>query len=473
MNSTSSSSDSDAPGDAGRTRSRSGEPLQDRQQHKQLRQGQQQGQEHDVRRMLDLALFNLSRAQLATIASELHPTSRAHRSLALSALPHLSLERFDDTQYLTCEVVYWGPLGQGCFARPFVPDVPIPWDTLAALHAAGGALESLDIRQCQAEPLLAGSSKAATAPVVAATLAGLRCLRVTELAHEDDSWDHFGAEPPEESYKQVQLQCVGRLISSCSGLTKLVFATADPECYTDGYFLRDVFTPAAADDEEQVAGGQGQEQQQQGEQQQEGTIGTRQRGLPLPHLRHLEVSGLLEGCLPNIMGTTGLPGLTSCRVTAPQEMLLEDFISLAACSKLQELHLGGCFVWSDMGADGLVPIQHLQHNRALTKLVLDDCGVEEPLLRAVCVLTQLRHLDLRDNYRLVVLPPDLSSLQQLTFLDISGTRVEELPQQLGKWLPQLQVLGVDKTQVAAIPQGLQHLTCLRAGDSSIPPETAA
>jgi hypothetical protein len=73
---------------AGRTRSRAGGPLQH--QHDQQQQDHHR-QQHDVRAMLDLALFNLSRAQLGDIACELHPTSRAHRSLALSATPHLSL----------------------------------------------------------------------------------------------------------------------------------------------------------------------------------------------------------------------------------------------------------------------------------------------------------------------------------------------------------------------------------------------
>jgi hypothetical protein len=34
-------------------------------------------------------------------------------------------------------------------------------------------------------------------------------------------------------------------------------------------------------------------------------------------------------------------------------------------------------------------------------------------------------------------------------------------------MPQLQVLGVEDTKVAAIPTGLQRLTCLRAANSGV------
>jgi hypothetical protein len=292
--------------------------------------------------------------------------------------------------------------------------------------------------------------------VLAATLAGLRCLRVTELEQNEDGrvLGHFGGEQPEESHRPVQLRCVARLISSCSGLTKLVLVTAGGDYFNmDATFLEGVVTTAAADQEEM------QEQQQQGAR-------VTEQGVPwLPQLRHLEVLGTIGRFLPTFVGGGGAPGLISFRMTpddTEDQQDGEDFTSLAACSKLQELHLEKCDI-STLASDA-VPPEHLLHRSALTKLVLVRCFAEWDVLPVVSVATQLRHLDLRDTG----LPDDLSSLQQLTFLDISGTGVKELPQQLGEWLPQLQVLGVEETEVAAIPQGLQRLTGLRAAHSSIP-----
>jgi hypothetical protein len=199
-----------------------------------------------------------------------------------------------------------------------------------------------------------------------------------------------------------------------------------------------------------------------------------QRRPRLPQLRHLEVEGLVIDILPALMGGGGAPDLTSCKLTGQQGFdgtVGVDLMSLAACSKLQKLHLKCCEVWG-LEASDTVPSKHLLCSSALTKLVLDSCHVVEPELHAVCMATQLRHLDLRNNQRLVALPAELSSLQQLTFLDISGTGVEELPQQLGKWMPQLQELCMERTNVAAIPQGLRQLTCLRAAYSAIPSAAA-
>jgi Leucine-rich repeat (LRR) protein len=301
--------------------------------------------------------------------------------------------------------------------------------------------------------------------VLAATLAGLRSLRVTEVAHEEgqDMWDHFRDWPPEESYKIAQLQSVAKLIHSCSGLTELVLETADPNRAVDVGMLVDAWTPAAEGVEE--VGEEAEQQQGDGE---GGTAGTGRGGVRLPQLRHLEVAGhLYEGILASLLGAGGAAGLTSCKISSPEGMDAEDFLSLAACSGLQELDLA-CYI-PGLGRSSTVPAQHPLRCSALTKLVLWHGGVEEPGLRAVCVATQLRHLDLECNSQLLVLPPDLSSLQQLTFLGLGETGVAVLPLQLGEWLPQLQVLGVEKTNVAIIPQGLQQqLQSLRAAHSSIP-----
>jgi hypothetical protein len=293
---------------------------------------------------------------------------------------------------------------------------------------------------------------------------------VTELAHEegDDMYDHFRGDWPEESYKTVQLQRVGDLIRSCSGLTKLVLETADHHHGADTYYLRGI-SAAEEDEEEDSFSSSGEEEeeeeemeQQHGEEEEEAAV-TGRGGPWLPQLRRLEVEGFMRGVLPTLLGARGSPHLTSCSITSQEVMEEEDFDSLAACSKLQELELSYGFQ-IDLEAN----LQRLLPScTALTKLVLDSCGVEEDMLCAVCVATQLRHLDVGRNHWLLVLPPALSSLQHLTFLDINGTGVVELPQQLGKWLPQLQVLGMEDTKVAAIPSSLQRLTSLRAADSGV------
>jgi hypothetical protein len=296
--------------------------------------------------------------------------------------------------------------------------------------------------------------------VLAATLAGLRSLRITELTEKEDGLvrDHFGEdwEPPKESYRPVQLQCVAHLISSCSGLTQLVLELSNPERPVEATSLHGLWAAAAEE---------GQEVLEQETGQGVGaapTAGTGQGVLRVPPLRHLEIRGEISGVLPTFLDLGGASSLTSCKMAWQEDTAEEEQLSLAACSGLQELQLEGCTM--------AIPEQ-LLHNSALTKLVLDTYGVDQPLLCSLCVATQLRHLDLQRCHAdraLLVLPPDLSSLQQLTCLDVSGRRVEELPQQLGQWLPQLQVLGVENTKVAAIPTGLQRLTCLRAANSSIP-----
>jgi hypothetical protein len=163
------------------------------------------------------------------------------------------------------------------------------------------------------------------------------------------------------------------------------------------------------------------------------------------------------------LGAGWAPNLTSCRLRDQQEITQEDLVSLAACSELQELELDDCGVQFNSP----IPPQSVLHSSALTKLELARCYLGAADLVAVCGATQLRHLSLRDNNHLEVLPSDLSSLQRLTFLDISGTAVTKLPQQLGSWMPQLQVLGMEGTKVAAIPKGLQQLTCLKAGHSGV------
>jgi hypothetical protein len=148
------------------------------------------------------------------------------------------------------------------------------------------------------------------------------------------------------------------------------------------------------------------------------TAGTGQGGLRLPQLRHLEVKGWIVGFLPTFLRAGVASGLISCKITSAHD-IEHDLISLAACSGLQELQLvDSCYQTGPWVGDQLAA-EHPLRNSALTKLVLDHCDVGEPALRLLCVATQLRHLDLRRNTGVLALPSDLSSLQQLTFLDVS------------------------------------------------------
>jgi Leucine-rich repeat (LRR) protein len=75
-------------------------------------------------------------------------------------------------------------------------------------------------------------------------------------------------------------------------------------------------------------------------------------------------------------------------------------------------------------------------------------------------LTALRHLNLADNHGFDSIPSDISHLKQLQLLDMSDPGVPELPEELGTWLPQLEVLQVDYTPITAVPKGLTRLTRL-------------
>jgi Leucine-rich repeat (LRR) protein len=110
---------------------------------------------------------------------------------------------------------------------------------------------------------------------------------------------------------------------------------------------------------------------------------------------------------------------------------------------------------------------------SLTRLGLYG-GVEEAA--AACAVTGLRHLCLynRPNddailpgTRLRVLPSSLSSLQRLSHLSISWCRhLEELPADLGMWLPELEVLEAKGCRFETVPASLTALQHLDVSDST-------
>jgi hypothetical protein len=132
---------------------------------------------------------------------------------------------------------------------------------------------------------------------------------------------------------------------------------------------------------------------------------------------------------------------------------------VASCSGLRELRL-------DFFAEH-APLelpQELSNLTALTKLVLREAPFTE-LPAVVCSLKQLRTLNLCTCRNLSEIPSSISQLQQLQELDVSHTRMEQLPEELGTWLPQLEGLevgveGLPPPALPAIPKSLTRLTRL-------------
>jgi Leucine-rich repeat (LRR) protein len=65
------------------------------------------------------------------------------------------------------------------------------------------------------------------------------------------------------------------------------------------------------------------------------------------------------------------------------------------------------------------------------------------------------------------IPSSISQLQQLQQLNLFRTKVQQLPEELGTWLPQLRVLEARRTEFPTIPHSLSRLTCLVADDSCV------
>jgi Leucine-rich repeat (LRR) protein len=290
----------------------------------------------------------------------------------------------------------------------------------------------------QAQHLTAGGPAAAAAPagVLAATLGRLRCLCVTDI--QDSS----------------QLAHLGRLLGAATGLTQLVVKTnGDSVTITPASLLEGLneaqagasATSAAAAEAEPAAAA---------------AAAAAARGW-LPALRHLQLPGrllgLLEAWLPQAGSTSQL---TALRVTCGA-WTDTDLDCLAACVGLRELVVQG-------DVDGwLVQFpEDLSQLTALSKLELCRIRLRE-VPEAVWRLTQLRHLSLGGNDDLRYIPDDISRLCQLQQLGLSSTGVEELPEELGTWLPQLVGLDIDHTNVEAVPLTLTRLTELCASGSGI------
>jgi Leucine-rich repeat (LRR) protein len=103
----------------------------------------------------------------------------------------------------------------------------------------------------------------------------------------------------------------------------------------------------------------------------------------------------------------------------------------------------------------------------LTQLVLSGNGRTPAAVKAVSTLPNLQHLSLNDE-GLGRLPGAMCALKHLTCLNISDTRIKQLPEDLGEWCPGLVRLEASDTHLAAVPASLGSLTLLDLGDSRAP-----
>jgi Leucine-rich repeat (LRR) protein len=130
---------------------------------------------------------------------------------------------------------------------------------------------------------------------------------------------------------------------------------------------------------------------------------------------------------------------------------VEELQGLSACSGLREL-VGGSYAWN-------LPLPtDATRLSALTYLRLFG-DVVPPV---VWELTTLRRLELCGGEGAWDIPDSLSNLRQLRVLRISGEATEELPAELGTWLPHLEELLVSDTAIRSLPPGLTRVTYLSA-----------
>jgi hypothetical protein len=240
----------------------------------------------------------------------------------------------------------------------------------------------------------------------------------------------------ELSQEAPQLQQVGRLVGACSGLTQLVLAP----CSNVDIKLALVGTAGAAAAAAATTA--------------EATAGGAATGAAcpasfsaavcgLPALQCLELEGPIPGLINQLMASPAPPQLTTLRLTNWAANGV-DLACLTACSGLQELEV---WYYGEPGPEGppLVLPEGLTQLRGLTKLVLDGCKMDGEVAPVVWQLTQLRHLVLEAIQGLdgpILLSDEISSLRHPTSLSLQFTWVEEVPADLGHWLPQLQELNV-------------------------------
>jgi hypothetical protein len=133
-----------------------------------------------------------------------------------------------------------------------------------------------------------------------------------------------------------------------------------------------------------------------------------------------------------------------------------DAAQLTGLVALEDLRLTGSHISG--GA-------HLGILSGLTQLHLHVWGGDAAAaVEAALTLSNLRHLALGES--VIELPEAMRALKQLTCLDISHSRVQQLPEDLGVWCPGLVRLEAACKPLAAVPASLGALTFLDLSGSS-------
>jgi Leucine-rich repeat (LRR) protein len=133
---------------------------------------------------------------------------------------------------------------------------------------------------------------------------------------------------------------------------------------------------------------------------------------------------------------------------------------------LQELKLEHSGAPHEDSAPDKLPAALTALSSSLTQLSIHKFGLSGSQAEGLATLSALRRLQLvacRGEENLSC--KWLTALQQLTFLDLSGSPVEQLPRNLGQALPDLQVLLVANTWCGKLPKGMTRLTRLDAHGS--------
>jgi hypothetical protein len=409
--------------------------------------------QHDSDPILDLVLANLGPADKAACARSLHRINKDSYLRSVATLQHLHLERYWQGLCKAAELVRSMDHGELPAALAEAAAVPgIPWELLKSM-ADRHMLISLEIVGPQAQLLVDGdptSRPAAAAAAASSTimLAGLHRLAITYTYNDSD------------------VLGVGRLVGSCSGLTQLQLrggTVCTDRIYKFSYIQQqdDVSSTTLLEGWEQAAAAPA------------SASGT--PGRLLPHLRDLEVAEGNPAFIHAWIDRLEVSGLTSLAMRNISADDPVDLSCLAACSGLKELVLQGHRTNVNLGEDPLqlsLP-EELTQATALTKLVLgykwggcfDEEGTteEEVVPPVVWELTQLRHLDI-SHWRIEQLPESVSTLRHLTYLNVRGTGMWELPSELSSWTPQLQVLDVSYSMIQGVPR-LPWLTCLIGQDA--------
>jgi Leucine-rich repeat (LRR) protein len=174
------------------------------------------------------------------------------------------------------------------------------------------------------------------------------------------------------------------------------------------------------------------------------------------------VCGLVPAWLQQPQAATKLKSLHLIETRLRLELL-------SSASGLQELTLENCAVGYGAGHSTATPLPpDLTCLTALTRLVVwgTDTDAVPPV---VWRLTTLHHLSLGHRYGGAdgVLPNSISSLQQLRRLELNMAPLSQLPADLGTWLPQLLELDVSGTRVSDLPRSLTRLTRLAASGTRV------